>query len=49
MGIKRSNYYDQIETMSPEELIPEDSLARKVDIAMDFSFIYDLVRDLCKP
>lgn len=49
MGIKRNNYRDQIEIMSLEELVPEDHLVRKLDMAMDFSFIYDLVKDLYKP
>jgi len=29
-----------------EELVPEDSLFRKIDKYIDFSFIYDEVKDL---
>ena len=36
----------QISLVSLEELVPEDHLVRKIDQAIDFSFIYDLVEDL---
>jgi transposase len=29
-----------------DELVPQDHLVRKIDAAIDFSFIYDLVKDL---
>jgi transposase len=29
-----------------DELVPQDHLVRKIDVAIDFSFIYDLVKDL---
>lgn len=29
-----------------DELVPQDYLVRKIDAAIDFSFIYDLVKDL---
>jgi len=32
-----------------DELVPEDHLVRKIDQAIDFSFIYDLVEDLYCP
>lgn len=36
MGIKRSNYHDQVETMSPEDLILEDSLVEKMAYSHGF-------------
>ena len=36
----------QISLVSLEELVPKDHLVRKIDRALDFSFIYDLVEDL---
>ena len=35
----------QIEFTSLEELVPEDHLVRKLEKAIDWSFIYDLVED----
>ncbi len=35
----------QIEFTSLEELVPEDHLVRKIEKAIDWSFIYDLVED----
>ncbi|AQR79520.1 transposase [Paenibacillus larvae subsp. larvae] len=29
-----------------DELVPKDHLVRKIEYAIDFSFIYDLVRDV---
>ena len=36
----------QISLVSLDELVPKDHLVRKIDRAIDFSFIYDLVEDL---
>ena len=36
---------DQIEFTSLEELVPEDHLVRKLENAIDWSFIYELVKD----
>jgi len=36
----------QISLVSLDELVPKDHLVRKIDQAIDFSFIYDLVGDL---
>ena len=36
---------DQIQMLSVGDLVPEDHLLRKIDKAIDWSFIYDLVRD----
>lgn len=38
-----------MEFISLEGLVPENHLVRKIEAAMDFSFIYDKVRDLYKP
>ena len=37
---------NQVTMVSLEELVPKDHLVRKIEAAMDFSFIYDLVEDL---
>ncbi|MEK5062270.1 IS1182 family transposase [Cytobacillus sp. FSL R5-0596] len=37
---------DQIEMIALDELVPADHLVRKIEAAIDFSFIYDLVKDM---
>lgn len=37
---------EQIMMLSLEDLVPQDHLLRAIDKAIDFSFIYDLVKDL---
>ncbi|MFC0229719.1 IS5/IS1182 family transposase, partial [Bhargavaea ullalensis] len=37
---------DQLEMISLDEMVPEDHLVRKLERAIDFSFIYELVEDL---
>ena len=37
---------DQIEMIALDELVPADHLVRKIEAAIDFSFIYDLVEDM---
>lgn len=49
MGIHNKNERDQMELISLESLVPKNHLVRKIDAAMDFSFIYDKVQDLYKP
>lgn len=49
MGQKDNSERTQIEFISLDDLVPENHLVRKIDAAMDFSFIYDEVRDLYKP
>lgn len=49
MGIKDNNERSQVEFISLEDLVPANHLVRKLDAAMDFSFIYDVVQDLYKP
>ena len=39
----------QVQIVSLEELVPQDHLLRKVDAAIDFNFIYDLVEDKYSP
>ncbi|MBY6054638.1 MULTISPECIES: IS1182 family transposase [Bacillaceae] len=36
---------DQIEMVALDELVPADHLVRKIEAAINFSFIYDLVKD----
>ena len=42
---KNNNNVDQVQIVSLEQLVPADHLLRKIDEAVDFSFIYDLVED----
>ena len=37
---------DQIEMIALDELVPADHMVRKIEAAVDFSFIYSLVEDL---
>lgn len=46
MLIKRENIQSKMILYTMEELVPEDSLFRKIDKYIDFSFIYDEVKDL---
>lgn len=38
---------NQIEMVALDQLIPKDHLVRKIEQAIDFEFIYDLVKDKC--
>lgn len=49
MGMKDSNERNQMTFISLEDLVPENHLVRKLDAAIDFSFIYEIVKDLYKP
>ena len=40
------NEREQMEMLTIEQLVPQDHLVRKLDAAIDFSFIYPLVEDL---
>ncbi|WP_141705345.1 transposase, partial [Vulcanibacillus modesticaldus] len=42
---RKEDVRTQVELVSIEDLVPEDHLVRKIDQAIDFSFIYDLVKD----
>ena len=37
---------DQFEMASLNQLVPQDHLVREMEEALDFSFIYDLVKDM---
>lgn len=45
MGSRRNEY----EIVLLEELVPQDHLLRKINAAVDFSFIHDLCKDLYSP
>lgn len=49
MGIKDRGERTQVEIVSLEEMVPANHLVRKLDAAIDFSFIYDYVQDLYQP
>lgn len=49
MGKKSKIDRSQIEIISLEDLVPQNHLVRKLEAALDMSFIYDEVRDLYKP
>lgn len=49
MGIKDTIDKKQIEMLSLDQLVPEDHLVRKLEKAIDLSFIYPLVKDLYSP
>lgn len=40
---------DQLEVIALDQLVPQDHLVRKLEAAIDFSFIYPLVEDLYSP
>lgn len=37
---------DQLEMITLEQLVPQDHLVRKIEQALDFSFIYPLVENV---
>ena len=43
---KKENIQNEFILKTMEELVPEDSLFRKIDKYIDFSFIYDEVKHL---
>lgn len=45
MITKNNKRLDQMQIVSLESLVPEEHLLRKIDKAVDFSFIYDLVEE----
>lgn len=49
MGIKSEMDRSQVEMISLDDLVPKNHLVRKLEAAIDLSFIYDEVRDLYKP
>ena len=49
MGIKNTIDKKQVEILSLDQLVPEEHLVRKIEKAIDLSFIYPLVKDLYSP
>lgn len=49
MGKKSEIDRSQVEMISLDDLVPKNHLVRKLEAAIDLSFIYDEVRDLYKP
>ena len=43
---KKENIQNELILRTMEDLVPQDSLFRKIDKYIDFSFIYDEVKDL---
>ncbi len=46
MIVKERKKREQVEMFSTEEFVPADHLLRKIDSAVDFTHIYDIVEDL---
>ena len=46
MTKNQTNEREQLEILTIEQLVPQDHLVRKLDAAIDFSFIYPLVENL---
>ena len=46
MIVKQRENREQVEIFSIEEFVPADHLLRKIDSAIDFTHIYDIVEDL---
>lgn len=42
---KKETTREQVSIISVDDLVPKDHLIRKIDKSMDFTFIYDLVKD----
>lgn len=49
MGRKSKTDRSQIEMLSLDDVVPKNHLVRKLEAAIDLSFIYDEVKDLYKP
>ena len=49
MIVKQRENREQIEIFSIEDFVPADHLLRKIDSAVDFTHIYDIVEDLYCP
>ncbi len=46
MTRNQSNERGQLEMLTIDQLVPEDHLVRKLELAIDFSFIYPFVENL---
>jgi len=49
LTIRKYNFRDEEEYITLDNLVPKDHLVRKIENALDFSFIYDKVKDLYSP
>lgn len=49
MGVKNKVDRSKVELVSLDDLVPKNHLVRKLEKAINLDFIYDEVRDLCKP
>lgn len=49
MIVKQREKREQVEIFSIEEFVPSDHLLRKIDSAIDFTYIYEIVEDLYCP
>lgn len=46
---KETSKQREYEIVLLDELVPQDHILRKIDAAVDFSFIHDLCKDLYSP
>ena len=46
---RKTDSRKQLEVVALDDLVPEDHLVRKIDAAIDFDFIYDLVEAYNSP
>lgn len=49
LTIRNENYRNEESKIVLDELVPKNHLVRKIENAIDFSFIYDKVKDLYSP
>ena len=49
LTIRNENYRNEGSKIILKELVPKYHLVRKIENAIDFSFIYDKVKDLYSP
>ena len=49
LTIRKENFRDDEINVILDGLVPENHLVRKIENAIDFSFIYDKVKDLYSP
>ena len=49
MGIKNTDERNALKTINLDNLVPENHIIRKIDKAIDLSFIYDKVKHLYRP
>ena len=49
LTIRNENYRNEELKIILDELVPKNHLVRKIESAIDFSFIYDKVKDLYSP